>query len=73
MPGMGCIEIIEKIREFNKDIKIVLITGYSFKDNILDKAKQLNVLSILKKPITISQVISVVMSGTDTIKEEIPQ
>lgn len=73
MPGMGGIETIEKIRDFNKDIKIVLITGCFLKDNILDKVKQFNVLTILKKPITISQVISVVRSGTNTIKEDIPQ
>lgn len=71
MPGMNGVEVIQKIRSFNKTVKIVLITGYFMSADILEEIKNYDVHSLLKKPITISQIVSIVKNDNDKVTEEI--
>lgn len=73
MPGLGGIDAIKKIREFNTGISIILITGYYGKDTMHDNIKELNVLTVMEKPITISQVVKIIKSGAGTAPENIPR
>jgi len=45
------IELIEKIREFDQEVKIVILSGYSEKEKLL-KAIKLNIVEYLIKPVT---------------------
>ncbi len=50
MPKMGGLEFIEKLRNFNPDVKVVIITAFgSFKT--YHKSTQLGVVKYLNKPV----------------------
>jgi two-component system response regulator (stage 0 sporulation protein F) len=50
MPKMGGLEFIEKLREFNPSVKVVVITAFgSFKT--YQKSNQLGVIKYLNKPV----------------------
>lgn len=59
MPGMSGVEVLQKIRVFNKDIPVVMITGYSVSE-LLDQAKEFGLYRSLTKPINISQILEVI-------------
>jgi len=56
MPEMGGFEAIEKIREFDKSSKFIILSSSSRKDEII-KAKQLKVSGYLVKPVEPDQLI----------------
>lgn len=60
MPGMGCIETIKQIRGINKETKIILITGYSLDENIVEEAEKYSLYAILNKPIPTSQMVNLI-------------
>lgn len=61
MPGMNGVKALEKIREFNKEIPVIMITGYSVSE-LLDKAKKYGASVSLNKPINIAQIVDVLRS-----------
>ncbi len=56
MPGMSGIEILMTIKEFNRDIKVILLTGHL---NLEDKIKGLRIdnFDYIMKPIDIVELI----------------
>lgn len=54
MPGMGGIELLERIRDLDADIPILLVSGYSRHEVRQREAKSTNV-SFLQKPFTLDQ------------------
>jgi two-component system cell cycle response regulator len=68
LPDISGIEVVKRIREFNKKIKIVLITGHpEFKDAI--DSLEYNIEEILLKPIAPSELLRVVNEYTGPISE----
>jgi len=59
MPGMTGIELIQKIREINTDIKFILMTGFheSVNEEVAMKA---GCVAFIKKPFDISSIFSLV-------------
>lgn len=56
MPTMSGIEMIKKIREFDKDVGVIFATAYSDKEFLIDSIK-LNVLNYAVKPIDIRALL----------------
>jgi len=56
MPGMSGIEILMTIKEFNQDIKVILLTGHL---NLEDKIKGMRIddFNYIMKPIDIGELI----------------
>ncbi len=68
LPDISGIEVVKRIREFNKKIRIVLITGHpEFKDAI--DSLEYNIEEILLKPIAPSELLRVVNEYTGPISE----
>lgn len=59
MPGLDGVETLEKIRQFNKNIKVVLMTGYTVQEK-LERAKQFDVYDIIIKPIEINNILKII-------------
>ena len=54
MQGMGGLELLERIREVDSEVPIVLVSGYSPHDVRQKEAKSANI-SFLQKPFTLEQ------------------
>ncbi|PIQ88707.1 MAG: hypothetical protein COV72_07200 [Candidatus Omnitrophica bacterium CG11_big_fil_rev_8_21_14_0_20_42_13] len=54
--GMTGLELLKLVREFNKTIKTIMITGsdISFKDD--PRVQQLNITDFIQKPVTVSKL-----------------
>jgi len=50
MPKMGGIELLEKIKEFNKDVKIIVVSA-EVQSSIKDKAAKLGAFGFFNKPL----------------------
>ncbi len=59
MPVMGGIETLRRIRKTDRDVRVVILTGYGDSDSIRDAA-DLNVSEYLSKPFENSQLIHVI-------------
>ncbi len=55
MPGMGGLEALKRLRDFQPEATFVMITGYA-KDDIIDEALQSGASACLCKPFSLSQV-----------------
>lgn len=53
MPGNNGLNLLENIREYNQDIKVVFVTAY---DKYISTAIKLNVFSYLLKPVEIDEI-----------------
>ncbi|CAM4069379.1 chemotaxis protein CheY [Bacillus manliponensis] len=59
IPGMDGIEILKRIKDINKDIKVILMTAYGELD-MIQEAKDLGALMHFAKPFDIDEVRKVV-------------
>ncbi|MFB7138305.1 MULTISPECIES: response regulator [Bacillaceae] len=63
IPGMDGVEILKRIKEINKDIKVILMTAYGELD-IIEEAKKLGALQYFPKPFDIDEIKKVVREYT---------
>ncbi len=63
MPNLNGLDMIEKIRDLDKDIPIILVSAIE-EISIVVKALQLNINNFVKKPIKIDEVIEAVISAS---------
>ncbi len=55
IPGMDGIEILKRVKEIDKDIKVILMTAYGELD-MIQEAKELGALSHFAKPFDIDEI-----------------
>jgi CheY-like chemotaxis protein len=55
MPGMGGLEVLQRLRQLQPEATFVMITGFA-KDDIIDEALQSGASACLCKPFSLSQV-----------------
>jgi CheY-like chemotaxis protein len=63
MPGMNGMETIDKIKEVNPNIGIILMSGYTLEDAIREEVKSKKGVAFLRKPYDINNLV-------DIMKEE---
>lgn len=57
MPGMGGLEVLEQVREIDKSIRVILLTGHgSTREGI--EGMRLGAFDYLMKPVDIDELIS---------------
>ena len=64
MPGLSGIDVLKEVRESNKDIRVIVITGYESLGTIT-KASQYGVYDYISKPFTAADVTMVVQRALD--------
>jgi len=69
MPKLNGLELVERIREKDGDIPIIIISGYSDKDKLL-RAIKLNLVDYIIKPFTRKGMLSTI---TDLFNKEMKQ
>ncbi len=55
-PGIDGIEILTAIREFDKDVKVILTSGMGLDAKEAEQAKDLNISKTLSKPLNMAQL-----------------
>lgn len=66
MPIMNGLDMIEKIREYSKDIPVIITTAYNETD-FLKRSVQLNVSSYVIKPIDLEQLLNSLIKTAEPI------
>jgi len=64
MPGLGGIELLERIQEFDPDIVCIVISGYATLETAMQAAKR-GAYDILPKPFTTDDLLLVVRRGLE--------
>jgi response regulator RpfG family c-di-GMP phosphodiesterase len=59
MPGLSGTEVLNRIRESNLDVAVIIVTGYGTFKSVVE-AIQLNVFDYISKPFNVPEIISVV-------------
>ena len=72
MPHMSGIELIERIKEINKNTRCILLSGYSEFD-YAQKAISLGVISYELKPIKVSRLIALVKRLKEQVEAEMQE
>jgi two-component system response regulator (stage 0 sporulation protein F) len=64
MTGIDGIEALRRIREKDKDVKVIMVTGRKPEDNdALDKCKQLGAMNYIHKPLELDELEKIVISA----------
>lgn len=63
-PGPDGVEILEAIRAFDKDVKVVITSGLDANDERYKKAQVLGVNKFLSKPLNVSNIKSIIAELT---------
>ena len=62
MSGMDGIETLRRIKELDKDLKVIMVTGRRPDEgDVFDKCKQLGVLDYIHKPLELDELERIVM------------
>jgi len=59
MPTLSGIEVLEKIRDFDPDVMVIIVTGYGTFKSVVD-AIRFNVFDYISKPFGVPEILSVV-------------
>jgi len=65
MPVLNGYEAFKKIKELDKDAKIVFTSGYAINDEEFQTAKKLGLCDLLSKPFEIDSMIKMIKKYTD--------
>ena len=60
MDEMTGLDVLEKVREFDKTVKVVMVTGVEEKE-ALEKAKSLGAIAYIHKPLILEELEKIVM------------
>ena len=57
MPGMDGLQLAKKLREYNSDVKILLITGFYTSENFnSDDLREAQISNVIQKPVKVIQL-----------------
>ena len=64
MPGLGGLEVIQRIKEERPDLKVILLTGWGSEEDA-KKGKELGAFDYLMKPVKIGDLVRVLLAAGD--------
>ncbi|MFH1202238.1 MAG: response regulator [Candidatus Omnitrophota bacterium] len=67
MEGMDGLEVLEKIGEITKDVRIIMVSGIEEKESV-EKAKKLGAIGFVHKPLVLEELERVVLKEAEKIK-----
>jgi DNA-binding NtrC family response regulator len=66
MPSMNGVELLEKVKEINKDVKRILVSAFDVQDDLFKDCQCVD--EFLSKPIIVSELIEVVRQYVQTVE-----
>ena len=70
LPGISGLEVLKNIRDSNKDLPVVMITGFGYDEDLIAKTKQLGCSGYIGKNMPISQIITTFKQFIKTATEK---
>lgn len=70
LPGMSGLEALKNIREINKKLPVVMITGFGFDEDLIAKTKQFGCSGYIGKNMPVSQIIATFKQFVKNAKEK---
>ena len=67
MEGMDGLEALGKLKEINKDMRVIMVTGVNDSE-AMQKAKELGAIGYIHKPLILEELEKVVMSEIKKLK-----
>jgi len=64
MPGLSGMDVLEKIRESDSDVMVIIVTGYGTFKSVVE-AIRFNVFDYISKPFSVPEIVSVVRRCLD--------
>ncbi len=71
MPGMTGDELSARVRELRPDLPILLATGYG-PSLSPERARQLGIVSVLRKPVTVQELVNALDTALNTGRASFP-
>ena len=72
LPGLDGLEVLEKIKEIDKEVKVIIITGYGSVETAVETMK-LGAVDYLRKPFTPDEIRDIVKKVIERQKREITE
>jgi two-component system response regulator AtoC len=69
LPDLSGIEILNKIKEFDPTIQVIIMTAYADMSNVI-QSMQLNAYDIVKKPFDINKFLSIVVGALESRQQD---
>lgn len=71
LPGISGLEVLKNIRQTDKQLPVVMITGFGFDEELIAKTKQFGCSGYIGKNMPISQIIVTFKQFVKNAKEKI--
>jgi len=72
MPGLGGMEIIQRIKEDQPDLEVILLTGHSSAQDA-ERGKTLGAFDYLMKPVKIDDLVRILLAAGGRTAEDVPR
>lgn len=71
LPGISGLEVLKNIRDTDKNLPVVMITGFGYDEELIAKTKQFGCSGYIGKNMPVSQIIITFKQFVKTAKEKI--
>jgi len=58
LPGINGLEVLKNIRDTNKDLAVIMITGFGYNEDLLCKTKEFGCCGYIGKNMPVAQIIT---------------
>jgi len=70
MAGIDGVETLRRIKEMDRDIKVIMVTGRKPEENSFERCKQLGALQYVHKPLELDELEKIVLKELFPAKKE---
>jgi len=70
LPGMSGLQVLKSIREINKNLPVVMITGFGFDEDLIAKTKEFGCSGYIGKNMPVAQIIVIFKQFVKNAKEK---
>ena len=70
LPGMSGLEVLKNIRDTDKNLPVVMITGFGFDEDLITKSKQFGCSGYIGKNMPVAQIIATFKQFIKNAKEK---
>lgn len=70
LPGISGLEVLKNIRDTNKNLPVIMITGFGYNEDLISKSKEFGCSGYIGKNMPVAQIISTFKQFVEKQKSE---